>query len=121
PQRIAWQARTRLRAEGGSPVGSPSCALAARDPHEAEDRDDFLAAARLGAERDGAGALKTCEIVVWRGGLRGPLVGAAGNAEPGREAVQLVDVVREQVAPFESLPLPDRLVDIDGHDDGLST
>src|SRR5215470_15106409 len=48
-----------------------------------------------------------------RAGPRWPLIRGAANAEPRREAVQFVDVVRQQVAPLESLPVPNRVVDVD--------
>src|SRR5215831_8486425 len=48
-----------------------------------------------------------------RGGLGWPLIGGAGNAEPSRKAVQLVDIVRQKVAPFEPVPVPDGVIDID--------
>jgi hypothetical protein len=34
------------------------------------------------------------------------------NAERGREAVEVIGVVGEQVGPFEALPFPDRIVDV---------
>src|SRR5215467_2187218 len=89
--------------------------LPARHPHHPEYRHDLLAAARLCSQRKRAGALEPREVVMGRGGLGRPLVGGAGYAEPRREPVQLVDVIRQQVAPFEPLPFPGRLVDVNGH------
>jgi hypothetical protein len=34
------------------------------------------------------------------------------NPERGREAMKVIDIVGEQVGPFEAPPLPDRLVDV---------
>src|SRR5215471_8662171 len=34
------------------------------------------------------------------------------NPERGREAMKVIDIVGEQVGPFEAPPFPDRLVDV---------
>ena len=50
-------------------------------------------------------------------GDRGPrrsLIRRAMNPERGREAMEVVGVVGEQVGPFEAPPFPDRLVDVNG-------
>ena len=57
--------------------------------------------------------LETGKVVMGRAGLGRPLVGGTGNPEPPRKAVQLVDLIGEQVAPFQTLPVPDGVVDID--------
>jgi hypothetical protein len=41
------------------------------------------------------------------------------DAEAGGEPVQFVDVVGEEMAPFEALPAPERIVDIDRHRSAL--
>jgi len=55
------------------------------------------------------------EVIVGRAGLGRPLVGRAVDAEAGGEPVQFVDVVGKEVAPFEALPGPERIVHIDRH------
>ena len=47
-------------------------------------------------------------------GPRRPLIRRAMNPERGREAMEVVGVVGEQVGPFEAPPFPDRLVDVNG-------
>lgn len=50
-------------------------------------------------------------------GDRGPrrsLIRRAMNPERGREAMEVIGVVGEQVGPFEAPPFPDRLVDVNG-------
>jgi hypothetical protein len=43
------------------------------------------------------------------------LIGNAMQTELAREAVQLVDIVGEQVTLFTAVPLPDCFVDVDRH------
>src|SRR5690349_15607317 len=50
-----------------------------------------------------------------RRSLRRPLIRGAMEADAAREAVQLVLVVGKQVAPLAAMPIPDRVVDVNGH------
>src|SRR5262249_41862098 len=58
--------------------------------HETHDRDDLVAAAGNGAERNGPLSLVRRNVVVRHRGPGRPLIRGAMNAEPSREAVQLV-------------------------------
>ena len=52
------------------------------------------------------------EIVVGDRGPRRPLIRRAMYPERGGEAMKVIDIVGEQVGPFEAPPFPDRLVDV---------
>src|SRR5262249_47098928 len=71
--------------------------------------------ARTGDRAEGDRALPLIgrEIVVRHGRPRRSLIRGAVDPEPRREPMQIVDIVGEEVGPFEPLPLPDRRVDID--------
>ena len=81
----------------------------------AQDSHDLLAAAGDRSQRDRPPAFVGREIVVRDPGSGRPLIRRPMNAEPPREAMELIGVVGEQMRPLEPAPRPDRIIDVDGH------
>jgi len=93
----------------------PAGAADAGGAQPAQHDHDLLPGARDRSLRNRAAALVGRDVVVRHGRSGRALVRCAVDAEPQREAVQFVGVVRQQVRPFEALPVPDRIVDVDAH------
>src|SRR5215813_3865612 len=102
----------RRVAEAQPTLGRASSRRSITPTHPTHDRDDLVAAAGNGAERNGSLSLVRRNIVVRHRGPGRTLIRGAMNAEPRREAVQLVGVLGEQMGPFEPLPLPNGSIDI---------
>src|SRR6185436_6819384 len=97
--------------------GRSGCAPAA---HAVQHRHDLLTRTQDRAQPQRTIALERRQVVMRVRGFRRSLVGTALDAELCREAVQFVGVIREQMTPPQSLPPPQRVVDIDGHGGGNS-
>src|SRR5436190_10144883 len=85
-------------------------------PYPVQNKDDVFARAHHGAERNRPRPLERGQVVVRGRGFRRTLVGAALDAKRSRKSMQFVDVIGQEMTPAQSLPSPQRLVDIDRQD-----
>jgi len=83
--------------------------------HPTQHRDDLAPIAGHGTHRHGQHALVSSQVIVRCSGLGGRLERGALDPEHRGKSVQFIQIVRQQVAPFEALPIPDRVIHIDGH------
>lgn len=102
--RRASAASRRTRWNGGSPRS-----------HSTHDRDDLVSIAGHGAHRNGPKALIASQVIMRHHDFGRRLKRGALDPKPRGEAMQFIRIIRQQVAPFHALPMPDRVIYIYGH------